>query len=383
MNLDKDNIKKIAMLISFAILFSWVINNAAMFLFVLRYLFGLISPFVIGAGIAFVVNAPMKGIEKGISRISEHKGFGFLKKINRMLSIILTFVLIIVLILAVFLLIIPELGRTALTWIDNMQPVFERWQDKAIRLAKDYPDLEEQIRNIDINWTNLSQKAVGFLSAGAGSMVKSTVNVATTVVNTIVNMVLALIFAIYVLSQKEKLKRQFKKLLYAYGKKNRVNWILDVMRLSNRTFSNFVTGQFLEACILGGMFFVAMSIFGIPYAIVVSVVIVVTALIPMVGAFIGCIFGVILIAMVNPMKALWFVILFLVLQQIEGNIIYPRVVGNSVGLPAIWVLVAITLGGNMMGVVGMILFIPLASVIYTILGKAVNDRVRKKGIKVE
>lgn len=150
------------------------------------------------------------------------------------------------------------------------------------------------------------------------------------------------------------------------------------MRLSNKTFSNFVTGQFVEACILGLMFFVTMSIFKLPYAIVVSVVIVVSALIPIVGAFIGCVFGALLIVMVSPMKAVVFVILFLVLQQIEGNIIYPRVVGNSIGLPAIWVLVAITLGGNMMGIIGMLIFIPICSVCYTILGETVNNRLKKE-----
>ena len=252
-----------------------------------------------------------------------------------------------------------------------------------MQLAADYPNLEEQIRDIDINWVSISQKLVSFLSVGAGSVVKSTVNVATTVVSTVVNVVLALIFAIYVLAQKEKLSRQGKKLLYAYIKKERADWILKITRLYNKTFSNFVTGQFMEACILGLMFFVSMSIFNLPYAIVVSVVIAVSALIPVVGAFIGCVFGILLIVMVSPMKAIIFVVLFLVLQQIEGNVIYPRVVGNSIGLPAIWVLVGITLGGNMMGIVGMLIFIPICSVIYSVLGESVNNRLKKKGIDVE
>ncbi|MDE7423465.1 MAG: AI-2E family transporter [Lachnospiraceae bacterium] len=383
MNLDKNNMKKVCLLIAFAILLSWGINNGLVFLGIISYLLGLISPFIIGAAMAFVLNAPMRAIEKNVRNLGEKKRFGFFKKNYRVISIILTLILVIFFIWAVFMLIIPELGKTAVICMNNVQPFLEQWKERAMQLAADYPDLEKQIRNIDINWVSISQKLVSFLSVGAGSVVKSTVNVATTIVSVVVNIVLALIFAIYVLTQKEKLSRQGKKLLYAYVKRERADWILRIMRLSNKTFSNFVTGQFVEACILGLMFFVMMTIFRLPYAIVISVVIVVSALIPMVGAFIGCVFGVLLIIMVSPMKAVAFVVLFLVLQQIEGNIIYPRVVGNSIGLPAIWVLVAITLGGNMMGIIGMLIFIPICSVCYTILGETVNNRLEKRGIDVE
>lgn len=383
MNLDRNNMKKICLLIAFAILLSWGINNGILFLAVISYLFSLISPFVIGASMAFVLNAPMRVVEKNILKLGEKKGFGFLKKKYRIFSIILTLILVIFLIWALFMLIIPELGRTAVICMKNIQPFMDNLKIKAMDLASGYPDLEEQIKNIDINWVSISQNLVSFLSVGAGNVVKSTVNVATTVVSVIVNLVLALIFAIYVLAQKEKLSRQGKKLLYAYVKKERADSILKIMRLTNKTFSNFVTGQFVEACILGLMFFVSMTIVGLPYAIVISVVIVVCSLIPLVGSFIGCAFGALLIVMVNPMKAIVFIVLFVILQQIEGNIIYPRVVGGSIGLPAIWVLVAITLGGNVMGVIGMIIFIPIASVCYSVLGEVVNNRLEKRGIDVE
>lgn len=383
MDFNKNNMKKICLLITFAIVLSWGINNGLVFLGVLSYLLSLISPFLIGAAMAFVLNAPMRAIEKNIRNFGEKKSVGFLKKNYRILSIVFTLILVLFFIWAVFMLIIPELGRTAVICMNNIQPFLDRWKTQAMQLVADYPNLEEMIKNIDINWVSISQKVVSFLSVGAGSVVKSTVTVATTVVSVVVNIVLALIFAIYVLAQKEKLSRQGKKLLYAYVKKERADWILRIARLSNKTFSSFVTGQFIEACILGVMFFVTMTILRLPYAIVVSVVIVVSALIPVVGAFIGCFFGALLIVMVSPMKALIFLILFLVLQQIEGNIIYPRVVGNSIGLPAIWVLVAITLGGNMMGIIGMLIFIPICSVCYTVLGETVNNRLEKKGIDVQ
>lgn len=383
MNLDKNNMKKICLLIAFAVLLSWGINNGWMFLAVLKYLFGLISPFAIGAAIAFVINAPMRFVEKGIRRLENKKGFGFIKKSYRVISILLTFVIMVFFIGAVFMLIIPELGRTAMICMQNVEPFLEKAKTQALRISANYPNIEKQIKSIDINWMSISQKVATFLSVGAGSVVKSTVSAATTVVNVMVEWILALIFAIYVLAQKEKLSQQAKKLLYAYMKKEHAGWILRVARLSNKTFSNFVTGQFVEACILGFMFFVTMSIFRVPYAIVISVMISVTALIPVVGAFIGCVFGVILIIMVSPMKTVTFLIMFIVLQQIEENLIYPRVVGGSIGLPAIWVLVGITLGANLMGIVGMLIFIPILSVVYSVLGESVNGRLNKKGIDVD
>ena len=173
---------------------------------------------------------------------------------------------------------------------------------------------------------------------------------------------------------KETLACQGKQILYALFRQSGAEKILYVCSLSNKTFSRFISGQCLDACILGIMFFIAMTIAGLPYAMLISVLIAFTALIPMVGAFIGCVIGALLILMVSPLKALIFVIMFLVLQQLEGNLVYPHVVGNSVGLPSIWVLVAITIGGNLMGVIGMILFIPLCSVLYAIFRLYVKDR---------
>ena len=189
---------------------------------------------------------------------------------------------------------------------------------------------------------------------------------------------IALVFACYVLLQKEKLSVQVKKLMTAFMPEDWKNIVLAFASVTHKTFSNFLAGQCLEAVILGIMFFIVMTIMGMPYALLISVLIAFTALIPMVGAFIGCGVGVFLIFMVNPTKALIFVIVFLVLQQIEGNFIYPYVVGNSVGLPSIWVLVAVSVGGSLMGLVGMLIFIPLVSVIYTLLKGIVNRRLGLK-----
>ncbi len=194
------------------------------------------------------------------------------------------------------------------------------------------------------------------------------------VINGVMTFFIGFVFAIYILIQKETLGRQCIKVMNAFFPKKVVDKIYNVCSLSHKTFSKFITGQCLEALILGMMFFVSMTIFRLPYALLVGVLIAFTALIPMIGAFIGCAVGAFLILMVNPMQAVFFIILFLVLQQIEGNLIYPHVVGNSVGLPSMWVLFAVTVGGKLMGIVGMLVFIPLMSVLYTLFRELVNKR---------
>lgn len=209
-------------------------------------------------------------------------------------------------------------------------------------------------------------------------MVSSTVTVASTIIGGVVNLFVALVFSFYILSQKEKLGSQFRRILHAYFPQKVYDKVLEVTSLAGRNFSSFITGQCMEAVILGTMFVITMALFGFPYAVMVGVLIAFTALIPIVGAFIGCFVGAFLIMVDDPVKAIWFLVLFIVLQQIEGNLIYPHVVGNSVGLPSIWVLAAVTIGGSLMGVVGMLIFIPILSTVYALLREDVNERNGKK-----
>lgn len=209
-------------------------------------------------------------------------------------------------------------------------------------------------------------------------MLGSTVEVAKNVVSGMTTFFIAFVFSCYVLLQKEKLNVQVRKLMTAFMPEDWKNICLAFASVTYKTFSNFLAGQCLEAVILGGMFFIVMTFMNMPYVLLISVLIAFTALIPMFGAFIGCGVGAFLIFMVNPTKALIFIIVFLVLQQIEGNFVYPHVVGNSVGLPSIWVLVAVSVGGSLMGLVGMLIFIPLMSVVYTILRGIVNRRLGLK-----
>ena len=219
---------------------------------------------------------------------------------------------------------------------------------------------------------------MSFFQNGAGSVLNSTMSAIGSIVSGMATFVIAFVFSCYVLLQKEKLSVQVKKVIYAFFSEKRAEWMLEVGSLASKAFSSFFTGQCVEALILGCMFFIVMSILNMPYTLLISVLIAFTALIPIFGAFIGCFIGAFLILMVDPMQMIIFVVTFLILQQIEGNLIYPKVVGSSVGLPSIWVLAAVTIGGSLMGVVGMLIFIPITSVVYTLFRASVYKHLRKK-----
>lgn len=381
MNLDKKTIKKIRGLMIFAAVVLLVVIYIKDVTAVLIVAFGIVKPFLIGAAIAFVLNLPMTAIEEHLLGKIQAKRF---QRLRRPLSIMLSLVLIILVIVIVLLTVVPQLGKT-FTQLGNQIPVFANECILTIeKLAKDYPQIEENIvalTNMRFDWDGLLNGILNFLKNGAGNMLMSTMGMAGSIVNGVVNVFIALVFAIYILAQKEKLGCQFQRVMKAYLPEQRNQQTLKVCRLLNQNFNRFITGQCLEAVILGMMFFLSMSILRFPYALLVGVLISFTALVPIVGAFVGCFVGAFLILIEDPIRALWFVILFLVLQQIEGNLIYPRVVGSSVGLPSIWVLAAVSIGGSMFGILGMLVFIPLLSTAYALLRENVNTRNAVKSVK--
>lgn len=366
---SKENIKRIRNLIVFAILLYLGVQHINVVFQVICNLFGLISPFVLGAGIAFVLNVPMSAIEKKIEKM-----FGK-RKYNRPLALVGTIVCVILVIAMVLFVVIPELAATILSLKDLFPAFLVRVQETAEKVFAENPKIVEEIASIKIDWDEIVNSVASFLKNGAGNFLNSTVNVAVSVVSAIANFCIGFVFSCYILLQKEKLSTQVKKAMYAFIPVKKADRMIEICMLSSKTFSSFLTGQCLEALILGGMFLISMLVLGFPYALLVGVLVAFTALIPIFGAFIGCVVGVFLILMVSPVQALGFLVLFLVLQQIEGNFIYPHVVGNSVGLPSIWVLVAVTLGGSTMGVLGMIIFIPLISVLYTLFREEVYRRI--------
>lgn len=374
MDLNKKNMKNLMILIVFAVLVlvgvQRIENLAAGFVFLMRIVF----PFILGGAMAFILNIPMHFLEGRLfAKVKK-------KKFVRPVSLVLSILFVVAILQIVLVVVIPEIAATFAGISKNIEaflPKLEQWLTEAF---PDSEQLEMWIESLEFNWDKILQSAVNFLKNGAGNVLSSTVTVAKTVINSLMNFFVGFVFACYILLQKEKLSVQVKKVLYAFLPRHAVEKTLQVAALSYKTFSNFVTGQCLEAVILGTMFFVSMSILRFPYALLVGVLIAFTALIPIFGAFIGCVLGTFLILVSNPVQAIGFVILFFVLQQVEGNLIYPHVVGGSVGLPSIWVLVAVTVGGSLMGVVGMLIFIPLSSVLYALFKGWVHKRLEDRGI---
>lgn len=359
------------------------LNNVTGILDSISYLAGLVMPFIIGAVIAFVFNVPMKAIEKGLNRLFDKRCKKKHPRLIRVLAYMLTLILILAIIAGVLFVVVPELVNTIADLIGQVPTAVNNLINWLQVKLSAYPEYEEKLSSISINWDSVLSNVMNFLSIGTEGIINGGIGAISGFFSGITNFFIGFVFSVYVLFQKEKLASQCKKLMYVCMPESRADKIIEVLRLTNTTFSNFLSGQCLEACILGTMFVITLSILRMPYALLIGIIIAVTALIPIVGAFIGCIVGVILIMMTSPIKALIFIGVFLILQQIEGNLIYPHVVGSSVGLPGMWVLVAVTIGGNLFGIMGMLTFIPISSVCYALLRTYVNRKVEEKEIDRE
>ena len=380
MDLNKGNMKKIRGLILFTAVVCLAVVKMDVLLKGAFFLLGIVRPFIYGAAIAFVLNIPMKVIEKGLfSRVKNRK----LDKVKRPASIFLSFMLVILIVVIVTVTVIPQITKTMIE-LGNKIPQFlveaQIWLEEMFVSQPQLIALLEEFEPAEMNWDSIVNTVIDFMQNGLGSVVSSTVTVASTIIGGVVNVFVALVFSFYILAQKEKLGDQFRRILRAYCPQKVNNRVLEIASLAGKNFSSFITGQCMEAVILGVMFVITMTLFGFPYAVMVGVLIAFTALIPIVGAFIGCFVGAFLIMVDDPVKAVWFLVLFIILQQIEGNLIYPHVVGNSVGLPSIWVLAAVTVGGSLMGVVGMLIIIPILSTVYALIREDVNEKNKgKKG----
>ncbi|MGN0707870.1 MAG: AI-2E family transporter [Faecalibacterium sp.] len=331
---------------------------------------GILRPFLLGGAIAFVLNLPLRAIEN-------HLLGRWHSKAKRPVSMILSILLVLLVFALVVLMVVPQIGVAAADVAQQVPGQLERLVAWLETLSVQYPQLTDQARflaELEANWQAIVQNLFNVLRSGMGSVVSTTIGLAGGLISSVTDVVIGFVFSLYILSQKETLGDQGSRILSAYLPRPAAQYARKVCALLYKNFSSFVTGQCLEAVILGSMFVVSMAVLRMPYAVMIGVLIGFTALIPIVGAFIGCIVGALLILLENPMQAVAFVILFLVLQQLEGNLIYPRVVGSSVGLPSIWVLAAVTIGGSMFGILGMLVFIPLLSTVYALVRDSVNAR---------
>lgn len=367
MDLNQDTVKKLRGLIVFTVIVAVIGVNYRTVLGLIGKLFGMIVPFLLGGGIAFILNVPMRWMEKKICQKKQYRW-------SRAASLAFAIAVVFGVLFVVTIVVGPELFRTLGGLQDSLPQFLGGVEQKLEQLFIQYPDILACIETVQVDWEQMMQELVSFLSVGAGSVLSTTFMAVQSIASGVTSFGIGFVFAIYILLQKESLGRQCRKLLRAFLPRPTADWIVRVAGLTETTFSSFLTGQCVEAVILGTMFFVTLSLLRMPYALLIGVLIAFTALIPIFGAFIGCVVGAFLILMVSPVQALIFIGVFFVLQQIEGNLIYPHVVGNSVGLPSIWVLVAVTLGGSLLGILGMLVFIPLVSVLYTLLREEVNRR---------
>lgn len=339
---------------------------------ILRYIIKIFMPFIIGIMIAFVLNVLMEVIEnKWLEKLNWNKNT------KRALSLTLSIFIVIGFFIILMLLIIPNLQDTIVIFANNIPDYLSNLKELLLKLNVS----DNVINDIMDTLSNLGDSAKEYVLSNSGKIIETTFGIASNVLNAFVNVFIGIVFAIYFLIDKEKISRQFNNIMKAYLPSKSCNKIIDIAELSNRVFANFVSGQCLEAIIIGVLCFFGMIILRLPYAGAISVLVGFTALIPVFGAFIGTIVGAFLIFMVNPLQAVIFVIFIIVLQQLEGNLIYPHVVGKSVGLPGIWVLVAVTVGASINGILGMLLSVPLASIIYSILKTDVNLKLKKKNTR--
>ena len=375
---ESTGIKKIVLVIFFAVVLYTISQNISNILNILTTILNIFLPFLLGCAIAFILNIPMNMIERNIIKINVVKTNKRLYKIIRPVSLIISIFFVIAILYIALSIVLPDLINMLVDLGDSIEKAIPEVKVWLMELFENNKSFIKFIESAEIDIKSIMKGGLIFFKSGALTLLSSSVSI----VGVVVNFIISIIFACYILLQREALARQFKKVLYAFLSKEKAEYVLYIGRLSYKTFSNFINGQCIDAIILGIMFFISMSVLKLPYALLIGVLISVTALIPIVGAFIGCIIGAFLIFVQSPMQAIIFIALFLVLQQIEGNLIYPKVVGNSVGLPSIWVLLSITVGGGLMGVIGMLISVPLISVVYNLFKEWINNKLKEKEIEV-
>lgn len=380
MVLDKKTLRNVFFGVVFCIVLYWILNDTEQVMGFVGGIAAMLSPFAWGAGLAFILNVPMRAIENMEHDIEK-------PSIRRLVAIVLTFIAFLLVVTVVFLLLIPQIGATVESLVPQILHFVDEAENMLNRFLQDNPELMQWVYENtgleSIDWGALAQQALSVVGDSLSTIFSGAVSAIGSITGAVVDLVIAVVFALYCLFRKEILARQGRQLLYAFLPEKWADEIIRVFRLTNSTFSNFLSGQCLEVCILGTLFAVSMWVFQMPYIPLISVLVAVTAFIPVVGAFVGCILGAFFILVDDLFLAIGFVVMFLILQQIENNMIYPRVVGNSIGLPGMWVLFAVAIGGEIFGVAGMFLMIPLTSVIYTLLGEITHARLGRREIDPE
>lgn len=380
LKIEKKTLKRILLVAVVCIVLYWILSAPVQMKMVLGILGNIFTPFIVGLVIAFIINVPMRWLESKMTKIRKHW-------VRRVIAMSLSFLLVVAILAGVLWLLIPEVVKTISDLIPQLTEFVSNLEVNIENLIKDNPQLSNWLFGeggaADFDWAGLIETGLAFLGERLADIVTTTLLALLSVGSFLISAFIAIVFAIYVLYQKELLARQGRRLLYAFLPEKIADNTLRIMRLSNSAFSRFLSGQCIEVCILGSMFAIAMAIFNMPFIPLICVLIAITAFVPYVGAWAACFIGAFLIMVVDPTKALWFMAMFLVVQEIENNLIYPKVVGTSIGLSGMWVLLAISIGGELFGVFGMIVMIPIASVIYTLLSEVTEKRLQKRNVANE
>lgn len=383
--MEKKEIKRYAVISLFIIGICLAVKNFGFFANVIGVIFGAIFPLILGAVIAYIFNIILSGLEKRYFPNTQSTG---IIKARRPVCIVLSFLIVLAIIALILKIVIPELFGAFKLIFDEIPPLFDKISNYAFKMLEEYPDIQKEAMALynefdvkSLDWASITEKAGSFLKTGVMGIITSAVGIVGTVTGTVTNVVIALIFAIYLLARKDKIHCDLNRFENVIFKDTTTQKINKVCKTADDTFKSFFVGQFLEAILLGCFCFIGMKILQLPYAAMSSVLVGVTALIPIVGGFLGAGISAFIICTENPMQALIFVVFLLILQQLEGNIVYPKVVGNSIGLPGIWVLAAVTVGGGLGGIVGMLISVPVTATVYKLLFEYLGKKEEAMGIK--
>ncbi len=375
----KHHYLKILGIVLAGITFFTVINNLPKVQSAFGLVMGVLSPLIIGLCIAFVLNIPLRFFENKLFRKLTRKNGKIWSKVKRPLCIFLSILLLLSIITLLLTFIIPGFVEACISFFltlpDNMNKINLFIKDIAANT-----NLPIDTNAIDIDWDSLSAKVLQFLADNSKNIASSALTLILEVFSTIVNVIIGFIFSIYVLASKEALGKLVKSFIYSVMDRARARKLISVVMLSNKAFVGFVTGQCIEVALIGVLCFIGMLIFQFPNALMVSCIIAITAFIPVFGAIIGGAIGAVLIFITDPVKALWFAVFLIILQQVESNVLYPKFMGKQVGLPGIWVLTAVTIGGGLFGVAGIIISVPLCSVLYTLFDRWIIKRLEQRNI---
>lgn len=374
MKIDKYSFKYLLALVSFAIVLTTIMMNFSTFWNFLLSVFSVLMPLIIGFFMAFIINLPMRQFERLFSRAKKK----WILALKRPISFFLSVISILAILTIVVSLIVPEIAKAVVVLVEYIPKAI----DISVNWLKEnnHPFLmiSDYLSSLKIDWVKIAQQALGVATGTLTDLFSASVGLVTSFVGGLINFGIGFIISIYILFSKEKLKLQVKKLIYAYTPKKFSSYLLHILYISKNTFAKYIVGQCTEAAILGTLCVLGMTVLGLPYALMIGAMIGVLALIPIVGLCIAVALGTFMIIMVNPMQAIIFLVFYCILQQIEGNLIYPKVVGSSIGLEPIWVLTAIIAGGGLFGIIGLIFAVPTASVVITLIKESANNRLSNK-----